>query len=690
MKCNLLRTAALPALALIAAAAPAHAQTITAVSWGIYTDFPYCDDAQNLAGNVSMISVGPAHTLVLGSDGIVRGFGCDSSEFGCAVPSGLANVVAISAHGDHSLALKSDGTIVGWGTDDFGEVVAPAGIGPVTAVATGFYHSVALKQNGQVVTWGLTPATPGDVGTASAIAAGAYHTLALRSNGTVRAWGEFNPAQPPAGLVATAIAAGASHSMALRGNGTVVCWGGNGAGQSNPPAGLANVVKIAAGWDHSVALTADGQVRTWGYTAGGAVPTNLPPAVKIAAGGSQTYAFVGFRDCDASGTHDYCDVADGVQDCNGNGIPDSCDIANGAPDCDGNGVIDSCDADFGGVDCDGNGVVDSCEADCNQNGVPDAADIAAGTAADLNGNGVIDACDDPATFFCGGAGPTPVDLLLVVDRSGSMKDIGTFCEEVLKPACAALGSSYDLRVTWFNLPNQFGPVACDAGEEQGYVFLQRDFGFYTPTCGIDGVVNFEEDWGLGCAVLCNPYVNDFPDWSPRPGVPIIMPLSDEGPKDGCDTGCCAADDQAIATSIISLARRWAVQVMPVAFRGSAECLFSDDAANTGIMDRLAARTGGSVIDVRTLSLLDPTVNAQLALDLEAQVRAAVAVAPRLACPTADCVGDLNDDGQINSIDLGIILTSWGTGNLQGDANGDGSVDSFDLGIILTAWGPCPG
>jgi hypothetical protein len=53
--------------------------------------------------------------------------------------------------------------------------------------------------------------------------------------------------------------------------------------------------------------------------------------------------------------------------------------------------------------------------------------------------------------------------------------------------------------------------------------------------------------------------------------------------------------------------------------------------------------------------------------------------------TANIVGDMNGDGVVNSADLGILLSSWGTSNPLADLDGNGTVDSADLGILLSAW-----
>ena len=48
--------------------------------------------------------------------------------------------------------------------------------------------------------------------------------------------------------------------------------------------------------------------------------------------------------------------------------------------------------------------------------------------------------------------------------------------------------------------------------------------------------------------------------------------------------------------------------------------------------------------------------------------------------------DLNGDGNVDGIDLGLLLGSWGIGNARADFNRDGSVDGIDLGSLLGNWG----
>ncbi len=49
------------------------------------------------------------------------------------------------------------------------------------------------------------------------------------------------------------------------------------------------------------------------------------------------------------------------------------------------------------------------------------------------------------------------------------------------------------------------------------------------------------------------------------------------------------------------------------------------------------------------------------------------------------VGDLNQDGQVDGVDLATLLSGWG-GTSGGDVNGDGAVDGVDLAYLLSNWG----
>lgn len=55
-----------------------------------------------------------------------------------------------------------------------------------------------------------------------------------------------------------------------------------------------------------------------------------------------------------------------------------------------------------------------------------------------------------------------------------------------------------------------------------------------------------------------------------------------------------------------------------------------------------------------------------------------------------CLADFNDDGQVDSGDLGLLIGSWGPNpGVPFDLTGNGQVDAADLGLLIGAWGVCP-
>jgi hypothetical protein len=55
---------------------------------------------------------------------------------------------------------------------------------------------------------------------------------------------------------------------------------------------------------------------------------------------------------------------------------------------------------------------------------------------------------------------------------------------------------------------------------------------------------------------------------------------------------------------------------------------------------------------------------------------------------AECVWDLNGDGQVDAADLARMISGWGTVGAFGDIDGDG-VGPSDLAGLISAWGVCP-
>ena len=233
---------------------------------------------QIVAGNVTAIAAGGAHTLFLKSNGSLWAMGYnifgqlgDGTYFSTNRPKRIvaSNVVAIAAGAFHSLFLKSDGSLWAMGHNGNGQLgVGTYTPGPpfghygisrprqivgsnVTAIAAGWYHSLFIKSDGSLwVTGDNSYGQLGDdgngVGTSrpkqvvangvTAIAAGEHFSLFLKADGSL--WGmgdnyygqlgesDNNSTNRPTQTMAsgiTAIAAGADHSLFIKNNGSL--WG---------------------------------------------------------------------------------------------------------------------------------------------------------------------------------------------------------------------------------------------------------------------------------------------------------------------------------------------------------------------------------------------------------------------------------------------------------------------------------
>lgn len=124
------------------------------------------------AGGYKALALGLAHTLALGTDGVLWGWG---NNFYGQLGDGthteryervqiLTDVVAVATHDSHSLAIKSDGSLWAWGKNADGQVGNGAQVDQLTPVqiGTGFRliacgsdHSLAVKDDGTVWAWGL-------------------------------------------------------------------------------------------------------------------------------------------------------------------------------------------------------------------------------------------------------------------------------------------------------------------------------------------------------------------------------------------------------------------------------------------------------------------------------------------------------------------------------------------------------
>ena len=58
---------------------------------------------------------------------------------------------------------------------------------------------------------------------------------------------------------------------------------------------------------------------------------------------------------------------------------------------------------------------------------------------------------------------------------------------------------------------------------------------------------------------------------------------------------------------------------------------------------------------------------------------------RIDLPNTNDIADMNGDGVVNSQDLAILLSAWGSSSGPADMNQDGIVNSADLAIMLSRW-----
>lgn len=240
--------------------------------------------------NVSAVSAGSTHPLVLLNDGTVVTWGN-----GPAVPNGLNSVTHIAAGSGFNVVRRSDSSVVAWGVNTFGQSTVPPGLTNAASVAAGEKHSLALRTNGTLTAWGDNTfgqtTIPASATSITAIACGYDHSLALKADGSVVAWGRNDAGQStvPAGLTGVvAIGTGAYHSLAVKNDGTVVAWGWNLGSQSTVPPGLTGVSKVAGGYSFSIALKSDGSIVAWGDNSRNqtSIPAEATQVTAIAASDS--------------------------------------------------------------------------------------------------------------------------------------------------------------------------------------------------------------------------------------------------------------------------------------------------------------------------------------------------------------------------------------------------------------------
>jgi hypothetical protein len=303
-------------------------------------------------------------------------------------------------------------------------------------------------------------------------------------------------------------------------------------------------------------------------------------------------------DCDDDGAADSDEIALGsAQDCDLNGVPDNCQA-----DSDSDGVIDPCDdcpanQDPGQLDAEGDGVGDACDncptlanpdqADCNNDGTGDTCEIASQIESDCNCNGVPDSCDislgtsqdlnnDQIPDECATVCP-PLQVVFIMDTSGSMNDdAAALCSTIGQVISALQGLGITVE------PTLLGITQTPGGDFN--CLTNNVLNAYGPDVPGDAaccpLLGNSEDWGPATAIIANEFA-----WTPG-AVRVIVPISDEGPRNGNSCNHPGDDADSIALAI-GQASANNVVVSPIAASGSSECVIA-------LATQLAAETGGTV------------------------------------------------------------------------------------------------
>ena len=357
-------------------------------------------------------------------------------------------------------------------------------------------------------------------------------------------------------------------------------------------------------------------------------------------------------------------------------------------DCNDNGIADACE-DF--EDCNQNGIPDDCDLDCNDDGIPD--DCHNDQTIDCNQNGMPDREEGPT--FCPEKATIPVDLIAIADPSGSDNNkLPSLCSEVFEIVADRLDVDFDLQAAWTS-------VVLDAPADDC-----RDWtmpaGTAVPVCANveERVIDDEdgEEWGDATAVLTTPgedhLLGQLDGWTDRDAVLILIPISDEAPQNGDDIpgdigggedGTCDCLDEGSKSNLIKQAVLMNAQIIPMPTPETDPCVYDNsNDAESGMMHDVAQGTLGSVVDARNW----PTgkTSEELADELEAAIRLAIEVSPRIRCVN-ECPWDFTGNGQVDGGDLSYLLGNWG--QEAADVNGDGTTDGGDLAMLLAYWGPCP-
>ena len=404
-----------------------------------------------------------------------------------------------------------------------------------------------------------------------------------------------------------------------------------------------------------------------------------------------------------------------ANDCDENGVEDASDIGDlGRPDCDGNLIPDDCDIADGAVDCDEDGILDECE-------------LADGTAPDINQNGVHDACEDVLVFQVPSTFPTIAEAFAVApDGSVIGLDHGTYTEpidfadrnliirgDLDDPAAVIIdGSAAPASILTFT-----GGQTAEAGLE-GLTITGGMMGTPLPgqpTSLVGGAV-FSIDTsprfvsvifrdnvaGFGAGVYALRGAPTFEDcvftgnFATTDGGSVML-FDSNAVVNGCVFELNEAVNDGGAVKVVRGLPLIANCEMTAneSTEGGAVYYFSEPGSSplriegTSISGNTARKFGGGIkarFGMPGFEIVDSTIcdnePDNIVGDYEDLGGNDLCV----------CKTDLNGDGLVNGIDLGLYLSYQSACNpgeyCPIDFDGDGVITGGDLGLLLGTWGLC--
>jgi len=295
--------------------------------------------------NVSSVSVGEAHTMVIRDDGSLWGFGCnqfgklgDGTDVWRHTPvKVMEDVVSVSAGKSHTMVIRTDGSLWAWGgnySGQLGDGTTEDRFNPVrimnnvAAVSAGDSHTMAIRTDGSLWVWGDNGS--GQIGAGDYGVYAVYHDVGEWSSfestpAVVDVYGnhvieifvgerdvewfsfkQLTPVRVMGGVVS--ISAGSGYSMAIGHDGALWAWGRDAFISpeygwitseiiSRPMRVMNDVVSASSGVWHNMALRADGSLWVWGINEHGNFGdgTNISRRIPIRIMDDVSYVSAGGR-----------------------------------------------------------------------------------------------------------------------------------------------------------------------------------------------------------------------------------------------------------------------------------------------------------------------------------------------------------------------------------------------------------